>query len=76
MALFRNTTTIYFIRHGQTPSNARRVSQGIHIDDYLSAEGVTQVRALAPIVGRLNLDMLFTSYLHRAEESAALIDRN
>src|SRR4051812_10786005 len=71
----RNSTTLYFIRHGQTASNAHSIKQGTQIDDYLNAQGIEQVKLLVPVIRHMDLDMLFTSYLHRAEESAALIDR-
>jgi broad specificity phosphatase PhoE len=70
----KNQTTIYFIRHGQTPSNAKGVQQGDKIDDYLNTAGVMQIQELAKIASFLNLDILFTSYLHRAEETASIIE--
>jgi broad specificity phosphatase PhoE len=68
-------TTLYFIRHGETPSNRQKIRQGIQIDDYLDAQGVMQVEKIAPIIEKLKLDVLYTSYLHRAEESAALLNK-
>ncbi len=68
-------TTLYFIRHGETPSNAQHVRQGILLDDYLDTNGVIQMEKLVPIVKELSLDILYTSYLHRAEESAALLNQ-
>lgn len=70
----RNQTTIYFIRHGQTPSNAKGVQQGDKIDDYLSIRGILQIQELAKIASFLDLDILFTSYLHRAEETSAILE--
>ncbi len=70
----RNETTLYFIRHGQTQSNKKHIRQGIQIDDYLDTQGVLQTQELVNIIQNLNLDVLFTSYLHRAEETAALIN--
>jgi broad specificity phosphatase PhoE len=71
----RNQTTIYFIRHGQTPSNAIGLQQGSIIDDSLSKLGINQIEQMAKIASYLNLDVIFTSYLHRAEETAAIIER-
>ena len=68
-------TTIYFIRHGETQSNAEHIRQGIFIDDYLDTNGILQVEKIVPIIKKLGLDVLYTSYLHRAEESAALINK-
>lgn len=70
----RNETTLYFIRHGQTISNVKHIRQGVQIDDYLDTQGILQTEKIAPIVESLDLDILFTSYLHRAEESAAIIN--
>jgi broad specificity phosphatase PhoE len=67
-------TTLYFIRHGETISNKNRIRQGVQIDDYLDTQGVLQAQKIVPIIKALNLDLLFTSYLHRAEETAALIN--
>jgi broad specificity phosphatase PhoE len=69
----RNQTTLYFIRHGETASNAKGIQQGNKIDDYLDTHGVLQIQAMAKLITKLDLDMLFTSYLHRAEETTALI---
>lgn len=72
----RNLTTLYFIRHGETLSNKKRIRQGVQIDDYLDTQGVLQVEELIKLIRWLNLDVLFTSYLHRAEETAALINKS
>lgn len=68
-------TTLYFIRHGETPSNSVHIRQGIYIDDYLDTKGVLQMERLVPIIKELKLDILVTSHLHRAEESAALVNQ-
>ena len=66
---------MYFIRHGETPSNAAHIRQGILLDDYLDTRGVLQMEKIISIVKILKLDAIYTSYLHRAEESAALINQ-
>ena len=71
----KNQTTIFFIRHGQTPSNEQGIQQGSQIDEPLSKSGKLQVEAVAKIADYLNLDVLLTSYLHRAEETAIIIDK-
>ncbi len=68
--------TLFFIRHGETPSNAQHIRQGILLDDYLDTQGVLQVERLIPLIKQLHLDVLYTSYLHRAEESAAIINQH
>jgi broad specificity phosphatase PhoE len=72
----RNQTTLFFIRHGETVSNKQKIRQGVQIDDYLDTQGVLQIQKIAKIIIALDLDVLFTSYLKRAEESAALINRS
>ncbi|MCL5667169.1 MAG: histidine phosphatase family protein [Patescibacteria group bacterium] len=67
--------TIYFIRHGETPSNVKKIRQGIQIDDYLDTQGVLQMEKIIPVIKQLKLDLLVTSHLHRAEESVALINQ-
>ncbi len=70
----RNQTTLFFIRHAQTPSNFLNIKQGVKIDEYLSATGVEGIQhTLIPIVKFLELDLLITSHLHRAEETAAYL---
>lgn len=72
----RNQTTLYFIRHGETSSNKKFIEQGNKIDDYLDTEGVLQIQEITKFIKLLNLDVLFTSYLRRAEETAALINQS
>ena len=74
--LLRNQTTLYFFRHGETISNKNRIKQGVQIDDYLDTQGVLQIEKITKFIQFLNLDVLFTSYLHRAEETAALINKS
>ncbi len=69
-------TTLYFIRHGQTASNADHIKQGVHINEYLDTTGILQMEHLAKLVSFLDLDILFTSYLYRAEESAAILNKH
>lgn len=72
----RNQTTLYFIRHGETISNKQKIRQGVQINDYLDTQGVLQIQKISKIIEALNLDVLFTSYLLRAEETAALINKS
>lgn len=69
----RSQTTLYLIRHGQTRYNIQHIRQGVQIDDYLDTKGITQTEKIIPIIEKLNLDIIYTSYLHRADESAAII---
>jgi broad specificity phosphatase PhoE len=72
----RNQTTLYFIRHGETSSNKKKIRQGVQIDDYLDTQGILQIQQITKLVEVLKLDILFTSYLKRAEETAALINKS
>jgi broad specificity phosphatase PhoE len=47
----------------------------VQIDDYLDTQGILQIQKIAKIIRALELDVLFTSYLKRAEETAALINK-
>lgn len=76
MIKLRNETTLYFIRHGQTIYNKKHIRQGTHIDDYLDTDGILEVEKIVPIIKILDLDVLFTSYLRRSEETAALINQS
>ena len=76
MLKFRNQTILYFIRHGETSSNKKKIRQGVQIDDYLDTQGVLQMQQLIPIIKKLDLDVLFTSHLRRAEQSAAMINNS
>ena len=75
MLHLRNQTTFYFIRHGETVCNKQRIRQGVQIDEYLDTEGILQIDKVAKYIKFLDLDILFTSYLRRAEETAALINK-
>ena len=70
-------TSLFFIRHAQTISNQQNIKQGTKIDDYLDTQGLVDVQKnLIPIVKLLDLDIIFTSYLLRAEETAAMLKQS
>jgi probable phosphoglycerate mutase len=70
----RNQTTLFFIRHGQTESNNKGIIQGDRINDPLNNTGTIEAQALAKITAYLELDIIFTSYLQRAEQTADIIE--
>lgn len=76
MIKLHSDTTLYFIRHGQTQYNKKHIRQGTHIDDYLDTDGILQTEHIVPIIKTLDLDVLYTSYLLRAEETAAVINQH
>lgn len=63
---------LYFVRHGQTEWNQKRMLQG-HKDSPLTAEGIEQARALKRSLLPLSLDKCITSPLGRARQTADLI---
>lgn len=65
------TTTLYFVRHGQTDFNRRRIVQGRGVDAPLNATGQAQARALARRFGGVRLDAVYTSSMCRAIETAS-----
>jgi probable phosphoglycerate mutase len=65
-------TTILLIRHGETAWNAERRLQG-HLDITLNAEGERQARLLAQALADEPLDVLVSSDLMRARQTAQAI---
>lgn len=67
-----NTTKIVLIRHGETAWNAVRRLQG-HIDIPLNLEGERQARALADALAGEGLDLVVSSDLQRALQTAQAV---
>lgn len=63
-------TTIYFVRHGETSENARKIVQGQLIDCPLSERGFEQAAAVAAWFDDVPLDRLYASPLLRARQTA------
>ncbi len=63
-------TTLYFVRHGETDYNRHRIMQGRRINSSLNALGRRQAEALAERFADVNLDVIYTSTLRRAIETA------
>lgn len=68
---------IYLIRHGETDWNTRRLLQGA-TDIPLNQNGIEVARLTAIGLKDVNFDLIFTSPLKRAKETAEIIrgDRN
>ncbi|MBC7981517.1 histidine phosphatase family protein [Candidatus Parcubacteria bacterium] len=66
---------IYFIRHGQSEANVRRVFAGQKDDSPLTEEGRNQARLTAQALKDKNtiIDKIVHSSLKRAEETALII---
>lgn len=73
MNMPENTKTIYFIRHGQSDDNVAPVFQSS--DSPLSAKGRQQAEAVAKRIASLKFDVLISSPLHRAKETAEIISQ-
>ncbi|TAN20022.1 MAG: histidine phosphatase family protein [Actinomycetota bacterium] len=67
-----NITRIYLVRHGQTELNVSGVLRG-HLDPKLDALGILQARLLGEVLGREELQLIVSSPLKRAVETAAEI---
>lgn len=66
------TTTILLIRHGETAWNAERRLQG-HLDIPLNAEGERQAAALGAALAAERVDLIVSSDLARARQTAGAI---
>lgn len=66
-------TTIYFIRHGEATGNRSRCFQGL-TDNPLTERGVAQAEAAARRFADVDYDIIYTSPLVRAQETARLIN--
>ncbi len=65
---------LVLVRHGQTSWNAEGRAQG-HADIGLDDTGRDQAEAMAPVVAETRPDLLVTSDLARARETAALLEK-
>ncbi len=65
---------VVLVRHGQTAWNAEGRAQG-HADVGLDDTGRSQAEAVAPVLAALDPDLLVTSDLARARETAAFLEK-
>lgn len=63
---------IILVRHGQTDFNKERIIQG-HLDTFLSKEGLEQAIVVAEKLNREKIDVIFSSDLKRAFQTASVI---
>lgn len=68
-------TTIYLIRHGQTEYNRMGLLQGRGIDAPLDDVGLEQSHAVARYLKREGVDLIVSSSLERARNTASIIAR-
>jgi len=64
---------IYIIRHGETDSNKEKIIMGCRVDELLNTRGVEQVNKLADSINEGDFDVIFTSPLKRARQTAEII---
>lgn len=63
---------LYVVRHGKTIWNEQRKVQGIS-DIPLTDEGRKETQELVPLVKKLNIDVVISSPLSRAKETAKIL---
>ncbi len=64
----------YFLRHGETDWNHRRIIQG-QTDTPLNATGEQQAVAVAPLIATLPIATICTSSLSRAKRTGEIVNR-
>lgn len=66
------STTLYFVRHGESASNAARLFTG-HLDSPLTETGRRQAEAVSEALAPVRVDRVVSSDLSRARDTAAAI---
>lgn len=64
---------IFIVRHGETESNKAKRLMGKRVDESLNFEGIKQANELAKDIYEGEFDVIFTSPLKRASETAEII---
>ena len=67
------TTVLYFVRHGETENNRTGIMQGSGIDSSLNETGREQAHALRDRFSTIPVDVVYSSRLKRARETAEII---
>lgn len=67
------STTLYFVRHGETDYNRHRIVQGRRINSTLNPTGESQARALAERLRDVPFDAIYASTQHRAIQTAQAV---
>lgn len=70
----KNLATVYIVRHGETEWNTKGLIQG-HLDSPLTKKGVNQAKEIAKKLKKIKFDLVFSSDLLRAKETANIIVR-
>ena len=64
---------IFMVRHGQTDSNVAKLIMGQRVDESLNDEGRRQAEERAVDMKDMQFDVIFSSPLKRAAETAAIL---
>jgi uncharacterized phosphatase len=64
---------VYFVRHGESVGNREEFHQTV--DTPLSAAGVDQAKKIAGRLKKFNVDLIITSPVARARETAGIISK-
>ncbi len=67
-----NLTTFYFLRHGETEYNVKRIVQG-QVDSPLTPNGIENIKKLAVKFRDVKFDLAFSSDLLRAKRTAEIV---
>lgn len=67
-----NKSLIYIVRHGETMWNSKKIVQG-QKDSPLTQNGIIQAKELAKELKKINFDLIFSSDLLRAKQTADII---
>jgi len=66
---------VILVRHGETDGNISEVLQGQSVDSELNSEGARQVENIVPRLEDIGVDLIFSSPLKRARQSAEIINQ-
>ncbi len=64
----------YIFRHGETDYNKERRWQGCGLDPFLNETGIQQARELTKLLSDKNLQIIYTSPLKRALQTAEIVN--
>ena len=72
----RSGNTYFVMRHGEADSNERGIVSGDNtVESHLTEGGRTSVLRTAETLKSKNIDFIFASPLHRAQETAAIVQK-
>ncbi|MBE6462037.1 MAG: histidine phosphatase family protein [Alphaproteobacteria bacterium] len=66
----------YFFRHGQTNENKAGATYGNRVEAYLTPDGIAQAEKLGQYLSDKNIEIVYSSPLHRAIETAKIAINN